>query len=79
MRGKIVSRYSDVWKVMTYSLDEELEHESRCCKTSEFVREDPSWDQTGADECSNTHRTPTADPLREVPDDGATDASTSLH
>lgn len=79
MRGKNVSRYSDVWKVMTYSLYEELEHESRCRKTSEFVREDPSWDQTGANECSNTHRTSAAHPLREVADDSASDAGTSLH
>jgi hypothetical protein len=64
---------------MTYSLDEELEHESRCRKTSEFVRENPSWDQTGADECSHAHRTPTADPLREIADDGAPNAGTSLH
>jgi hypothetical protein len=66
-------------KVMTYSLNEELEHESRCRKTSELVREDPSWNQTGANECSNAHRTPTADPLREVADDCTTNAGTSLH
>ena len=64
---------------MTYSLDEELKHETRCCKTSEFVWEDPSWDQTGANECSNAHRTPTADPLREIANDGATNTGTSLH
>jgi hypothetical protein len=68
-----------IGEVKTYSLDEELKHESGCCKTSEFVRKYPSWDQTGADECSNTHRTPTADPLREIADDGATDAGASLH
>jgi len=64
---------------MTYSLDEELKHESRRRQTSELIREDPSWDQTGANECSNAHRTSATDPLREVADDGSANAGTSLH
>ena len=66
-------------EMMTYPLNEELEHKPRCRQTSKLVREDPSWDQTGADERSNTHRTSATNPLREVSDNGTADASTSLH
>lgn len=79
MRGRYVSARFNEWEVMTYPLDEELKHESRRCQTSKLVREDPSRDQTGANECSNAHRTSTADPLREVADDCSANAGTSLH
>ena len=65
--------------MMTYSLNKELEHEPRRCKTSERVREDPSWDQTGANECGDAHCTSAADPLGEITDDGTTNAGASLH
>lgn len=61
------------------ALDEELEHEARCCETTELVWKDPSGYQTGADKCRNAHGAPTADPLREVTNDGAANASTSFH
>jgi hypothetical protein len=64
---------------MTYSLYEELEHESRRRQTSELVREDPGRDQTCRYKCSDAHRAPTADPLGEVTDDSSANASTSLH
>lgn len=79
MRGRYVSARFNKWEVMTYPLDEELKHESRRCQTSKLVREDPSRDQTGANECSNAHRTSTADPLGKVADNGSTNAGTSLH
>jgi hypothetical protein len=64
---------------MTYSLDEELKHKPGSRKTSECIWEHPRRDQTCADECSDAHRTPATNPLREIADDGTANASTSLH
>lgn len=61
------------------ALDEELEHKARCCETTELVWKYPSGYQTGADECRNAHGAPTANPLREVANDGTTNTSTSFH
>jgi hypothetical protein len=76
---KKVSKDSRHFDGVTYSLDEELEHESRRRETSKFVRQHPSGNQTSTDECRNAHCTPTADPLGEVTDDCAADASASFH
>lgn len=67
------------WDDAPSALDEELKHEAGCCKATERVWEDPSGNQTGADECGAAHGAPTADPLGEIANDGAADASTRFH
>jgi hypothetical protein len=67
------------WTCTPGSLDEELQHETRSGERSEFVGENPGWDQTSRDQSGDAHRTPATDPLREVADDGSADAGAGFH
>ena len=61
------------------TLDEELDHETRCGQTTLGSGENPGRDEAAGDESSADDHAATTEPLRSVSENGTTDAGASLH
>ena len=61
------------------TLDEELDHETRCGQTTLGSGENPGRDKAAGDESSADDHAATTEPLRSVSEDSTANTGTSLH
>lgn len=61
------------------SLYMELENKPRCSETTKGVGQDPGRNQAGTDQSGDAHGASSTNPLRQISDDGTTNAGSGLH